>query len=636
MAATETSLTQPPVLSTPDDHLFSTHSPPPPESHASQADEELRITYEVEDVALELTRARWRVVALQFPDAMLRDAPRVVELLQAELARLVGGADGDAAGELSRPSRIVPPSRGSPQGTHSNVANETDISSNSGPLRPGPPGPPPSQTPPKLYILADTSYSACCVDEVAASHVAADGVVHYGRACLTPTSTLPVLYIYTRPAGFVLADAISAFQREFLLPPGDSDTTIKDEDGHRHPQVVVAADLPYHEHVAPLVAALRDRGYGGVVGTDVVRDPLGEVPNRRILWAADESVAGTTETDAAADRLRRHALFHIGVPPTALLLALTPRFESIHVLPVPVVDPGSSTSTEQQPLRQTTASRLLARRYPKVLAASRAGIIGILVNTLSAPSHLSVLSALRTRIARAGKKSYTVVVGRVNPAKLANYAEIECWVAVGCWESGLVEDGANGASEEYYRPIVTPFELELALQRDDERVWGSSWWAGVEGVVDSLQKERERNGGTSACGDELGMQDGNEDDDVEGGVDDDESAPPEFDLRTGKLISTSRPMLPPRPGRSRGEPRRAENGDDGATNALVRRPKNRELATIKGTFSPGAEFLRTQRTWTGLGSDFAEADAGPSTIVEEGRSGIARGYTVGSEDTHRR
>jgi diphthamide biosynthesis protein 2 len=49
-----------------------------------------------------------------------------------------------------------------------------------------------------LFILADTSYSACCVDEVAAQHAAADLVVHYGQACLSPTSRLPVRYCFGR------------------------------------------------------------------------------------------------------------------------------------------------------------------------------------------------------------------------------------------------------------------------------------------------------------------------------------------------------------------------------------------------------------------------------------------------------
>jgi diphthamide biosynthesis protein 2 len=37
-----------------------------------------------------------------------------------------------------------------------------------------------------IFILADTSYGSCCVDEVAAEHVSADLIVHYGRSCLSP------------------------------------------------------------------------------------------------------------------------------------------------------------------------------------------------------------------------------------------------------------------------------------------------------------------------------------------------------------------------------------------------------------------------------------------------------------------
>ena len=55
-----------------------------------------------------------------------------------------------------------------------------------------------------LFVLADTSYGrspssshilphvsdrphpSCCVDEVAAQHVNADAVVHYGHACMSP------------------------------------------------------------------------------------------------------------------------------------------------------------------------------------------------------------------------------------------------------------------------------------------------------------------------------------------------------------------------------------------------------------------------------------------------------------------
>lgn len=37
----------------------------------------------------------------------------------------------------------------------------------------------------RFYILADTSYGSCCVDEIAADHVKADAIVHFGPSCLS-------------------------------------------------------------------------------------------------------------------------------------------------------------------------------------------------------------------------------------------------------------------------------------------------------------------------------------------------------------------------------------------------------------------------------------------------------------------
>ncbi len=66
---------------------------------------------------------------------------------------------------------------------------------------------PPNKGVPELYILADTSYGGCCVDEVAAKHVDADLMVHYGHACLSATARLPVIYVFTKQP---LADVSAA------------------------------------------------------------------------------------------------------------------------------------------------------------------------------------------------------------------------------------------------------------------------------------------------------------------------------------------------------------------------------------------------------------------------------------------
>lgn len=37
-----------------------------------------------------------------------------------------------------------------------------------------------------LFVMADTTYGSCCVDEVGASRISADCVIHYGHTCLSP------------------------------------------------------------------------------------------------------------------------------------------------------------------------------------------------------------------------------------------------------------------------------------------------------------------------------------------------------------------------------------------------------------------------------------------------------------------
>ncbi|PTB73925.1 diphthamide biosynthesis protein [Trichoderma longibrachiatum ATCC 18648] len=530
-------LSSAPVLSTPEDHLFEAAAQA--ETRSTLSHDALRTTYEIPRTAAEIRQGAWKRVALQFPDHMLVDAPRVVEELRHELEKTTS-ADEGAEEEKPKSWRIC--------------------------------------------ILADTSYSACCVDEIAAEHANADVVVHYGRTCLSPTSRLPVIYVYTSQE--LDHDAVVAqFTKEF----GDKDT-----------KVVIMADLTYQNHVESITNALREQGYSNILATEVIRDPAGVIPNRRIAGdPLDEEL------------LKSHSLFHISDPPASLLLALQSRFASLHVLSVP----SPSSPTLDNPTFRTAG--LLRRRFARVLTLASAGVVGILVNTLSVSNYLTSIELLRKKIAQAGKKSYTVVVGKLNPAKLANFAEIEGWVVVGCWESGLIEEDAG-----YWRPVITPFEMEVALMGEETRVWGGEWWGGIEKLKledDGPKKEEEANKNDKEG--DVTAEDGVEED-----ADEDESLPPVFDLRTGKLVSHSRPMQLAT--RSAAQTKKV-NGEDGSrtSEALVKRTVG-ELATINGVASPGAEYLRSQRTWQGLGTDFDEE---ASTAIEEGRSGIARGYHVGEE-----
>ncbi|KAI0466230.1 putative diphthamide synthesis protein-domain-containing protein [Xylaria cf. heliscus] len=563
-----TDLQAPPVLSTPAEYIFEDPTPssaPGNGNRPDRSDEELFAVYEIARTAAEIQSRSWSRVALQFPDAMLADAPWVVGALARELGTLAD-ADGDAVVD------------GTEQGTGDAQQKQKQTQKR------------------RLYILADTSYSACCVDEIAAEHADADAVVHYGRACLSPTARLPVLHVFTRQE--LDHDAVvEMFVREF---------------SEKETKVIVMADVMFQEHVAPVCVLLRAQGFSHVVATDVVHDPSSTVPNRS-MPSLDPVSPGEHDY-----HLHDYHLFHISTPPTSLLLTLSSRLASLRVYPTPS---SPYTTTASLPDPSTTPS-MLRRRYAIVLRLATASIIGILVNTLSVKNYMTTISTLREQIAAAGKKSYTIVVGKLNAAKLANFSEIDGWVVVGCWESGLVDQ------DGLFKPVVTPFELGLALQSDESRIWTGEWWGGIEGVKKEASPDEGPVEPQKAAEEEAP-------EDVEGGIDDEESEPPVFDLRTGKLVSNSRPMRVA----SRSSPSTTNgaqpNGNGTATlangSAVVKRGGIGEIALVNGVASPGAEFLRSKRTWQGLGSDFNPGEDETSTVVEEGRSGVARGYTVGEE-----
>ncbi|KAF2139399.1 uncharacterized protein K452DRAFT_360626 [Aplosporella prunicola CBS 121167] len=537
-----------PVLSTPDTHIF--EDPTEPVAPAPRvAPAQLAETYEIERTVREIRAGRWRRVALQFPDHMLVDAPRVYEALRRGLsAARRGGADG-----------VEHVARGLEE-VGLDATKEKDEED--------------AEPEEQLYILGDTSYGACCVDEIAAEHVDADVVVHYGRSCLSPTARLPVIYVFTtRP--LELEPVVEVFKQ-----------TYPDKDQ----KIVLMADIPYSGHLPALHGRLQQERYTGLYLTSILHNPSSPLPNRTVPDEVQENTAA----------LRDYELFHVSDPPTSLLLTLSSRVGNINIYP-------TDTAKPTQTLLASSA-RTLSRRYALLTRLTTVPVFGILINTLSVANYMHVLSHVKEQIEAAGKKSYTFVVGKVNAAKVANFSEVEGWVVIGCWESSLIE------SKDFWKPIITPFELSLALKSDEERVWTGEWTGDFEAVLKERVQKPADEGGVEQ------QQQGEE----EANESEEESAPPEFDLRTGRYVSHARPL--------RAAPRAAQVEGRAAAKSLVKRA-NGDIAQIGGVVSPGAEFLRSQRTWQGLGSDFDE-EGGEGrergAVMEEGRSGMAKGYVVGA------
>lgn len=442
----------------------------------------------------------------------------------------------------------------------------------------------------RLWVLADTAYSSCCVDEVAAEHVDANLVVHFGDACLNAIQKLPVIYSFGTPY-LNLEKIIEKFRETF--PEKDT-------------KVCLMANAPFTYHIKSLSKALNDIGYTNLlysqISTDLINDnvtilsqdtyieqnkPICTLGNR-MLYSSSEIFKTLNENDNFEDQSREDInLFYISIPHDPHLLYLTTVFNSVYIYD------NNDNSVSNGPFPS------LMKRYKYMHVARTAGCIGILVNTLSLRNTKETINQLIKLIKLNGKKHYLFVVGKPNVAKLANFEPIDIWCILGCGQSGIIVDQYN----EFYKPIITPYELTMALNQDV--TWTGKWLTDFTTALKDIELELEN---TEELEDNTALN---------------QSEVPEFDLVTGRLVDTSRPL--------RSLKHLELEGPTSGENRLIQKVSGG--AVIKGTVSTSVAHLQS-RNWSGLGSDFKDDEdyEEEGATVEEGISGVARGYQFDRHD----
>jgi len=272
----------------------------------------------------------------------------------------------------------------------------------------------------EVFILGDTSYGECCVDEVAASHLSADGVIHFGHTCLTPSQSLPVLYIFTR----------RSCGKDRLIEE------IKEKWKDSDEKVVLLYDVEYHHEIGDL----------SVEGVDLV------------IGRCDDEVEGgifkfgRTFALDSSDTLSGCQVVYVGKG-GHILLNFMFNLPNCNFF----VFEDSSLSPAG-----LSVSKMIMKRYFLVEKTKDAERIGLLVGTLGTVNFGDIIERLRKIIKLAGKKAYTFLVGKPNVAKLANFPEIDVFVYVACPETTVID------SKEFLQPVITPYELELACNSGQE------------------------------------------------------------------------------------------------------------------------------------------------------------------------
>ncbi|CCA65532.1 2-(3-amino-3-carboxypropyl)histidine synthase subunit 2 [Caenorhabditis elegans] len=167
---------------------------------------------------------------------------------------------------------------------------------------------------------------------------------------------------------------------------------------------------------------------------------------------------------------------------------------------------------------------------------------------------------MREMCKKAGKKIYVISVGKINVPKLSNFStDIDVFVLLSC-PFGVVLD-----SSDYFRPVVSYFEAEIAL--NPAKTWAADFGWSAEFAAFLEDK-------------------------IETEVPDDKAAG-DFSLISGKV---------------RVQKTEEEKNGDGPSSVAI--------------YNPG---YCNDRTWKGLNDGVSTAE--DSTKMGEGRSGIAQGYS---------
>lgn len=537
--------------------------------------------YQIEETVDLILKFGFRRVALQFPDYLIADSARVSYRIQYFFNMRIGSTQSLLNNNNNNSIEGKALDTDAHRVTTSNISDIEDMgfeaNINHFLLSAFEPKQLSNNSQLKLYILGDTSYGSCCIDEIAAQHVDSEFIVHYGNACLQRVKRSPLLHVFGRNYNLNIDKCFTSL---YDYAMANKDTTI-----------VVLYDLMNSYSILLLKEKCQKKSVNNIM--------FGVLNEERVIQNMpkeldDNSQQGSNSTNDSTSVVTfevngllfsvpyQHKdtfkFFFIGEDSTQLTQIImdfnSHQFVIFSHLRNELDDSGDSASR---------INRILKRRYYLVQLAKEAQVIGIIVATVSVENYLTILAYVKKLIVDTGKKFYVFFVGKINVPKLANFAEIDIFCLISCAQNSLID------SKEFLKPIITPFELELALKKDKE--WTNEYISDFNKLLELNRHNLPANN-----------------------ISESERKEDEYDYSfiTGSIRRSTKST--------------ASSSNltdaDGFSNELVHIDPSRQQLSLS-EMTPSMLYLQS-RTYKGLEQNNDET---PIATIEEGRSGIAMSYT---------
>ncbi|KMT13354.1 hypothetical protein BVRB_4g084450 [Beta vulgaris subsp. vulgaris] len=308
-----------------------------------------------------------------------------------------------------------------------------------------------------VFILADVTYGACCVDDLSAAALGADLLIHYGHSCLVPvdSTVIPCLYVFVE---------IGVDVKKLV-------ETVKINDlGSR--SLAIAGTIQFG---------------GAIRGAKVELEKLGF----RVLVPQSKPLSGGEVLGCTAPRVSKRD-FGDGGGEEEDLVILFVADGRFHLEAFMIANPGVK-AYRYDPylgrlfLEEYDHKGMKSSRMKAVLKAKEAKSWGIVLGTLGRQGNPKILERLERKMEEKGMSWTVVLMSEISPTRIGLFEDsVDAWIQIACPRLSI------DWGEAFVRPLLTPFEAEIALGLI--RGWWERDGSGVGGDCGG-------NGGSCGCDD---------------------------------------------------------------------------------------------------------------------------------------
>lgn len=307
------------------------------------------------------------------------------------------------------------------------------------------------------FILGDVTYGACCVDDLSASALNADLLIHYGHSCLVPVdfTKIPCLYVFVE-----IKIDVNRLIETIKLNITDS-TKIVLAGTIQFASAIRAAKPELDKHgFTVLIPQSKPLSAGEVLGCTAPKISTGESSDFNLVFIAD-------------------GRFHLEAFMIANPGIKTFRYD-------PYLGKLFLEEYDNKGMRET--------RKQAIERSEEAKSWGIVLGTLGRQGNPRILERLQTKMSEKGFDYVVILMSEISPARVALFEDtLDAWIQIACPRLSIDWGDAFG------KPLLTPFEAEIALG------FIPGWWEREtnksESCLECGKGDKKCEGNDAVCGD---------------------------------------------------------------------------------------------------------------------------------------